>query len=209
MQKLTWEEALDEAYPMVKKLARKHINKSHGFLDYDDLLNVGLEGLYDAYTRYKKSNNTSFITFARFRVNGAIIDEIRKNSFLSRRTFEKVKEYESFQNKLYLLQGRRPSAEEENLFSTAAKLGRVRSVVGDETNIGTNSFTPESELISLEYFKEFSKVLSEKKLNIIKLRYVDGLSLKELSEVYNLSQARISQIIKESIESLNLHILSA
>lgn len=92
MQKLTWEQALDEAYPMVKKLARKHFNKSIGFLDYDDLLNVGLEGLYDAFTRYKKSNNTSFSTYARFRVNSAIIDEIRKNSFLSRRTFEKVKE---------------------------------------------------------------------------------------------------------------------
>lgn len=64
-------------------------------------------------------------------------------------------------------------------------------------------------MLSNEFIEDLGKVLSQRKLNIIKLRFIDGLSLKELSEIYCLSQARISQIIKEGLISLNEYILSA
>ena len=69
MKALTWKKALDEAYPVVVYLARKHIKKCNGYLELADLVNAGLIGLNDAFIKFDKESKASFKTYARFRIN--------------------------------------------------------------------------------------------------------------------------------------------
>ena len=57
----------------------------------DDLVAAGMRGLIEAADRYDASRGVAFVTFAYYRVRGAVFDEIRKMAWLPRRTFERTR----------------------------------------------------------------------------------------------------------------------
>jgi RNA polymerase sigma factor FliA len=56
----------------------------------EDLVGAGREGLFDAARRFDPSRGTSFRTYARVRVEGAIVDAVRQMAGLPRRTWERL-----------------------------------------------------------------------------------------------------------------------
>lgn len=213
MKALTWKKALDEAYPVVIYLARKYIQKCNGYLEFQDLVNAGLIGLYDAFNKFDKSSKASFKTYARFRINGSIIDEIRNNATLSRRTFQKVKAYEDFVQEFQLLNGRNPTESEiENTLShkikdiKSASLGRANTNNELHSHDQVNVQTPIHDLEFIELMNKLKSLLPEKNYGMLLMKKLEGLSLKEIASVYNLSEARVSQLIKESIGILDMHL---
>ncbi|MEJ7596596.1 MAG: sigma factor, partial [Kofleriaceae bacterium] len=66
-------------YPRVKR-----------HMEFDELVALGNAGLAEAATRYDATKGASFATFAWYRVNGTIVDALRKNSALPRRVWQKL-----------------------------------------------------------------------------------------------------------------------
>lgn len=214
MSALTWEKALDEAYPVVKQLARKHIKNCNGYLEYADLLNAGLIGLHDAFIKYQEDSQASFKTYARFRINGAIIDEVRRNSHLSRRTFEKVKIYEDFLEDFYKLHGCRPSEKQIQEYLEGkvtnikvAKQGRVYlQGHGGSGPVRVDETCPERSFALYELTEKLKNILPEKNYAILFLKNFEGQTLKEIAQQFDISEARVSQLIKESLSFLEDHL---
>ena len=61
----------------------------------DDLVSLGMMGLFDALNKFDINRDLKFDTYASFRVRGAIIDGLRKEDWLPRSAREKAKKLES------------------------------------------------------------------------------------------------------------------
>ncbi len=60
----------------------------------DDLVSLGMMGLFDALNKFDINRDLKFDTYASFRVRGAIIDGLRKEDWLPRSAREKAKKLE-------------------------------------------------------------------------------------------------------------------
>ncbi|MGC4068847.1 MAG: sigma-70 family RNA polymerase sigma factor [Polyangiaceae bacterium] len=65
-------------------------------VDFDELMAAGREGLFDAARRFDPTKGAAFRTFANYRVEGAIIDAVRKSMRLPRRLYERLKAMEAY-----------------------------------------------------------------------------------------------------------------
>ena len=59
-------------------------------VDFDELLAAGREGLFEAARRFEPARGASFRTYANYRVEGAIIDTVRRSFQLPRRAYERL-----------------------------------------------------------------------------------------------------------------------
>ncbi|MGX7327794.1 sigma-70 family RNA polymerase sigma factor [Enterococcus bulliens] len=83
MYERTLEQEILQHLPLIHQVIyRMSINNSE--YEYDDLFNIGVIGLMDAVKRYDKSKNVPFEVYARLRIKGTIIDEVRKHAKISR-----------------------------------------------------------------------------------------------------------------------------
>jgi RNA polymerase sigma factor (sigma-70 family) len=170
MQKITWEQAVELAYPIIVKLAHKHARKLYGVVDVDDLISVGLAGLYESYGRFRNDGRALFTTYVRFRINGAMIDEIRKHSPLSRRDFAKS---------------------EANILPIFCEL---------DANVLKDNSSPLTQLLSFEKLEKMKQRLSDRSLMILQQKILEGKTLKEIALIWSMSEARISQLVNESLK---------
>jgi RNA polymerase sigma factor for flagellar operon FliA len=75
---------------LAKKLAQTLHNRVREFVAYDELLAMANAGLVEAAHRYDESHGAAFSTFAWYRIHGAMIDGIRKQSNLPRRAWAQL-----------------------------------------------------------------------------------------------------------------------
>tara|TARA_Y100000385_G_C12985825_1_gene590556 strand:+ start:183 stop:545 length:363 start_codon:yes stop_codon:yes gene_type:complete len=112
-----------------------------------------------------------------------------------------------------LLNGRSPT-EEEIVNSSKDKvidiksgsLGRAYANNGINSNDQITEQTPIHDLEFSELANKLKNLLPEKNYGMLLMKNLEGLSLKEIAGVYKISEARVSQLIKESIGILDLHL---
>ena len=75
---------------LVKKVVNQLNIKESSVIDQDDLISMGVTGLLDAVRKFDGTKNASFETYARLRIRGAIIDELRRLGILSRGHIHKL-----------------------------------------------------------------------------------------------------------------------
>ena len=69
---------------LVKRVALHLKARVPAFMDLDELIQVGMIGLLEATQTYDPSKGIDFDNFAHARVRGAMLDEVRRLSFLPR-----------------------------------------------------------------------------------------------------------------------------
>lgn len=203
-----------------------HLPKS---VSRDDLISLGLLGLFDALTKFDIERNLKFDTYASFRIRGAIIDGLRKEDWLPRALREKVKLIEQKTEELEQQFQRKPTSEEiaihlgmsaeeveetvrnslfANVLSIEDKKGNQDS--NQDEGIGyavpdTTFILPDDHVVSDELKAELVQAI--KKLNtneqlVISFFYQEELTLTEIGKVLDLSTSRISQIHKKAVFKL-------
>src|SRR4029453_7060174 len=70
--------------PLVRDVAHQVACRKPPHVEVDELMSWGMEGLLDAYRRFRPDKHASFRTYARFRVRGVIMDNLRERDLLSR-----------------------------------------------------------------------------------------------------------------------------
>ncbi len=204
--------------PTIRYWAKHYHYQYHQVLDFEDLVMVGVIGLIDALNKYKKDKKNQFKTYAEFRIRGEIIDELRKQDWMTRSERTKQKKYKSAKKNLTEELGRVPtSTEVSNILHFKSKdMIRFEQYENGETikayvegeTVGQNSLdSVEFENYSLK--KTLSVVLEElpKTMRlIVTLKYFEDLNFHEISGVVNLSEGRICQLHAEALELLKDHI---
>ncbi len=101
-----------EGIPLVRRIAYRLASKLPTSVQVDDLIQVGLMGLVEAVENYKDDQNAQFATYANQRIQGAMLDELRRSDWLPRELRRKQKTLNKATVDLGQLLGRKPSASE-------------------------------------------------------------------------------------------------
>jgi len=200
--------------PAVKAMAFRLKERLPSSIDYMDLSAIGTEELIKLARRYDETINDSFWGYAKKRVYGAMLDYLRSLDMLSRASRKLVKAIDYAIEEYRVTNEDEPTDEElaEILGESLEKVhdARIASTiytvmplhdqlqVGDE---GAALATIEKE----ELVNVIHKVLreySEREQLIIQFYYFEELTLKEISDILNITESRISQIHKSVIHKI-------
>ncbi len=222
------QEIIKNFMPTIRYWAKHYHYQYHQVLEFQDLVMVGIIGLIDAMNKYKKEKKNQFKTYAEFRIRGEIIDELRKQDWMTRSERTKQKKYKRAKNHLTEELGRSPTSLEMSNILPFKKRDLIRmeqyesgdtikQYVEGETqsnssmgNIEFDNYTLKKTLVVI--LEELPRTM---KL-IVTLKYFEDLNFQEISKVVNLSEGRICQLhseaidlLKEHLESKNIDILAA
>ena len=215
------EKFIRQYMPLVKYVAGKVAVGMPSNVEFDDLVGYGQFGLLDAINKYDTSKNVKFKTYAVTRIRGAIFDELRQIDWVPRSVRQKSREIEDAIASLESRLGRTASNAEiaEALNMTEEDYNRtVMKVSGtsilslndvwyagddnDNMSIGNNIEAPSSLNPDIMAEREAVKKviaeaineLPEKEKMVIVLYYHEDLTFKEIGEVLEVSESRISQL---------------
>lgn len=213
--------------PLVKITAyRLAARLPHGQM-IDDLISCGNIGLLEALESYNPRLMIKFETFAKFRIRGAMLDEMRSRDWIPRSVRQKMRELQNLQAKLASELSRMPEDQEVakalemnlddyyNMILYVQPGGMVSydQVLsgGDDKNLldyleDRTSPHPDLE-IQLKELKrriiEALENLEQEEQLAMALYYYEGLTLKEIAEVLKVSESRVSQIHSKALVKLN------
>lgn len=214
--------------PTIRYWAKHYNYQYHHVLDFEDLVMVGVIGLIDAMNKYKKDKKNQFKTYAEFRIRGEIIDELRKQDWMTRSERTKQKKYTQAKKDLTEELGRDPTSEEvSNVLPFKSndmirleqyeKGETIKPYVEGETMSRGSLESVEFEAYALK--KTLSVIMDElpKTMRlIVTLKYFEDLNFHEISDVVNLSEGRICQlhaealgVLKDHLETQKIDILAA
>lgn len=200
--------------PAVKAMAFRLKERLPSSIDYMDLSAIGTEELIKLARRYDESLNDSFWGYAKKRVYGAMLDYLRSLDVLSRSSRKLIKAIDYAVEDYRAIHDDIPSDEElaKILNESVEKIheARVASSIytvmplHDQLQTGDDGASlaniERDELINV--IKTVLSQYSEREQLIIQLYYFEELSLKEISEMLNITESRISQIHKSVIHKI-------
>jgi RNA polymerase sigma factor for flagellar operon FliA len=97
---------ISEYLPYVNRIVNRIATHLPPTVETDDLVNVGIIGLIQAIERYDPTRDNKFMTYAVFRIKGAVLSELRSRDFLGRTTRKKIRNLEKAYLKLEQKLGR-------------------------------------------------------------------------------------------------------
>jgi len=103
---------INDNLDVVKKIAFYYVGRVGKVVEVDDLLQLGMVGLIEAAHNYTPKEDVSFVSYAKLRIKGAIVDYLRKSSNLCRGTIRRKQDYERAKRKLEKELFREPEAHE-------------------------------------------------------------------------------------------------
>lgn len=204
---------LNEYLPTVKYWARHFSHRAHQVLDFEDLVVVGLMGLMDAAKKFNPRRDVQFKTYAEFRIRGEIIDELRRQDWMSRSERKKQKLFRRAQTELEQNLGRHPTRQEmaRVLPFKPKELDRMQQYDAHESlrayqegdlSEGTDTDTVAHMVETLDEVHELMCALPPLHRLVLEKRYFEDASLAVIAHEVGLSEGRVSQLHTEAIELL-------
>ena len=205
---------------MVKRVALHLKVRLPPFMEVDELIQVGMIGLLEAARAYDASKGIEFENFAHSRVRGAILDEVRRMSFLPRSAVAINKSHNEATHSLAAELGRTPTQAElaehmgkdiDDFHKERTQANRFETysmeVVAEEvmTLADDESRQPDVQVEEAEFMSVVTEKISElpeREQLVMQLYYVEELNLKEIGEILGVTESRVSQILSTVVKKL-------
>tara|TARA_B110001452_G_scaffold267456_1_gene277393 strand:+ start:3603 stop:4322 length:720 start_codon:yes stop_codon:yes gene_type:complete len=209
---------------LVKRVALHLKGRLPNFMELDELIQVGMIGLIEAKSSFDASKGVEFEIFAKNRVRGAILDQVRKLSYLPRSAIVSIREHneatalltgqlgrEASQSELAEFMGKDiESFQKERVhahrFQTVSLETQLPDTVDMPAGAGDN---PEAQIAQEQFMETLMasiEALPERERTVVSLYYVEEMNLKEIGAVLDVSESRISQILSSSVKKLRSYI---
>ncbi len=203
------------AYRVLRKLPQHQIS-----VELDDLINIGMIGLFEADGKFNPDAGQSFESFAEFRIRGAMLDELRKRDFFPRRLRAKANRLQRAEKTLKLELGRDATEEElaEKMDMSVDALIKLQHetmpysfVDQSDPTIQLRADEPSSfqhiaEQQRQEVLTELLETLPKREQIILDLYFNQEISQREIAQMLDLTEGRISQIKSMALEKLRLKV---
>ncbi len=214
------DELVEKYLPLVAKIAHRLAMGLPDHVDKDDLISSGTLGLLDAVEKYDPTKG-ALQKYVPLRIRGAMLDELRKMSWLPRSLMTKTREVEKAQADLSGELGRTPTEEElaVHLDVSPKEMSLILAEINtrallhlegylfshEEGEKKVMDFIPDtnewSDPEGMVTKKEGSELLSaaieqlgERDQLVLHLYYQEEMTLKDIGEVLEISESRVSQI---------------
>ena len=194
-------------------------------IPFDDFFNQGIIALIDCIDRYDPSRGASFDTYSYMGIRGSILKYLRKQNWLPNRVWEARKKITQGRFDLEQILLREPTDKEladhlemseKQLNNLISEITVVETVSFEELLENTyNSIAENTSLVSdidisdrllqqelLSALANAIDSLPPKQKQVISLYYYENLNLREIGEVLDVSQQRVSQIRSKALEVL-------
>ncbi len=219
------EQIIIEYAPLVKVVAGRlsmYLGKN---VEFDDLVSYGVFGLIDAIDKFDLGKDVKFETYASLRIRGSILDQIRKMDWIPRTVRQKQKKIDDAIKNIEMRTGKNATDEEiavelglsgEELLDWQSQL-KVTNVVslnefveqGTEPVMDAHSnshFIQPEDMVSQQELKQMLEealsLLTEKENKVVLMYYYEDLTLKEISQVLQVSESRVSQLHTKAIAKM-------
>jgi len=218
-----------EHLPQVRLIARRIQERLPDSISLDDLISTGVLGLISAIDNFNPVHNVKLKTYAEYKIRGAILDSLRGLDWAPRQKRRKSKQIEAaIATAEQRLQG--PATEEDIATELSITLEEYHSWLveirglnlasleyagGDQgrdllhylPDTGENLPSLLLERAELERLLASSiELIPEIEKTVLSLYYHEELTLREIAQVVNLHESRISQLKSQAIIRLRSHL---
>ncbi|HKL00175.1 MAG TPA: FliA/WhiG family RNA polymerase sigma factor [Desulfotignum sp.] len=215
------QESIVEYAYLVKHIAARFAVRLPSSVLFDELISAGSLGLIDAVDKFDPSRHVSLKTYARYRIKGAILDELRSMDTYSRSMRKRIQDIGRVVKKIEDAK-KSPATDQEVADTLGVDLKTYQDMLTDihgaaVLNLDDFIKTKKNETYSRTRFQSGLKdeetpadhfdraelkqvlartieTLTKKEQLVVSLYYYDELTLKEIGEVLSLTESRICQI---------------
>jgi len=206
--------------PLVKRIAYHLLNRLPDSVQVDDLIQAGMLGLLEAIRNYDASQGASFDTYAGIRIRGSMLDEVRRSDWTPRSVHKKSRMVSDAIRTIENKTGREASdadvakylgisSDEYNHIlqdSSSCRIFSVEELAQDGDHYLDDVLNyeqgPADDLSREGFQKALANAimgLPERERLVISLYYDEELNLREIGEVLNISESRVSQISTQAV----------
>lgn len=214
---------------LVKRIAYHLLARLPASVLVDDLIQSGMIGLFEAANNFDNSKGASFETFAGIRIRGAMLDEMRRGDWTprsvhknSRMVSQAIKELESSLGRdvtdIEVAEKLDISLNQYHHILSEASSGKILGI--DDLGIDEDVIKHRDDSLSDDPYESiehsaFKKGLSEcisalpeKEALVLSLYYDEELNLREIGQVLDVSESRVSQIHSQAMHRLKARMQS-
>lgn len=232
IREYTEDELVVKYAPLVLKMVHRIAPVMHSVVDFEDLKSVAYFALVQSARSFDPEIGVAFEVYCKHRIRGAILDELRKNSTVTRSTYSKWKKLErAIQDQEEKLG--RPPTEGEIAASLGISITEYRELLDelkllafvslDEISASDNEsgdFIPfqledlhqvdpagqASNRDLQELIRNRILQMSAQQKKILTLYYYEGLRFKDIAMLLKVTESRICQIHTEAILALRAYL---
>lgn len=220
---------LEQHSVLVKRIAYHLLARLPASVIVDDLIQSGMIGLFEAANNFDSSKGASFETFAGIRIRGSMLDEIRRGDWTprsvhknSRMVSEAIKQLEAELGRdvidIEVAEKLDISLNEYHHILSEVSTGKILGI--DDLGISEDalkldeSYHGDDPYQSIEHgaFKkglsECISTLPEREALVLSLYYDEELNLREIGQVLDISESRVSQIHSQAMHRLKARMQS-
>lgn len=218
-------EMVEKYVPLVKNVVGRLAMTLPPHVDGEDLYSAGLTGLLSAVRQYNPNAGTSFETYARLRIRGAVLDELRRMDWVPRSVHTKARRVQAVMHEIEQKKGRVATEAE---MAAALKitvpeyqewLQEIRPATfvcldaafhndHDDSGSQYESLADQRQEDPLDgtFKREIARVIGERlqelpemQRKVLALYYFEDMRLREIAEAFGLTESRICQIHAQGI----------
>lgn len=216
---------LQDYAPLVKRLAHQMMSRLPYSVQIDDIIQAGMMGLLDAASRYDEIHGAQFETYATQRIRGAMLDELRSADWLPRSLRRDMRRIEQAVSRLQQKLCRTPNETEISLeldvplveYQQMLQEARGAQLIyyedfQDEDHddfFERFEFSNETDPLDLLQDDRFKTelvraidILPERERMLMGMIYEQEMNLREVGEVFGVSESRISQLHSQAVVRL-------
>lgn len=206
--------------PLVSRIAGYLKARVPKFIEYDDMVQTGTLGLITAAESYRTDLGVEFKDFAKTRIKGAILDEVRRMSSMSRLAIKNTQSHSQAEHTLANLLGTKPTSKQVAEYlgltvseyedqRTHADRFRMEDLNSEDDYFEESHISAEANPLDLIEDEELKMLatqkiseLDDRKRLVMSLYYVDEMNMKEIGEIIGVKEARVSQILSGIVKEL-------
>lgn len=209
---------LETHLPLVRMIAERLLQTLPKSIELDDLTSAGVFGLMDAIDGFDITRGIKFKTYCTTRIRGSILDELRSQDWVPRLVRLKAHRLERALRQLEGELGRTPNTHEladamgltiEELQQTEAE-ANARAIFSLSEKWDDGDDDKEMEKVEIladkksddplqcihqkDVLEVITRNLTKKERLIIIMYYYEGLTMREIGEIMELTESRVCQI---------------
>jgi len=219
------DQCLRDFAPLVKRIAHQMMTRLPYSVQIDDIIQAGMIGLLDAASRYDEIHGAQFETYATQRIRGAMLDELRSADWLPRSLRRDTRKIELSISRMQQKLGRAPNeaeiADEMGVpleeyqqklqQSRGSQLMYYEDFQDEDHNdfFERFEFAEDSDPLALLQDERFKtelmnaiEKLPERESQLMGMIYEQEMNLREIGEVFGVSESRISQLHTQAVARL-------